>query len=87
MNKVVNLYFSNFFSYFLIFYFPCFLKLSLPPEIEVDNTSAVEAVIKSDKYRLSLLNEEAELTSKLEDGDITVSGRLKEVLFSSSLVF
>ena len=35
--------------------------------------------MKSDKFRMSLLNEEAELTQKLEGGDATVGDRLKEV--------
>lgn len=48
-------------------------------EIEVDKTSAIETVIKSDKVRLALLEEEAALTKKLEEGDVSVNERLKEV--------
>ncbi|MFH4975122.1 hypothetical protein AB6A40_001831 [Gnathostoma spinigerum] len=48
-------------------------------EIEVDDTPAIDAVVKSDKHRLALLEEEAELTRTLESGDISVGERLKEV--------
>lgn len=63
-------------------------KLDIPPnidllyceqEIEVDSTSAIDTVVKSDKHRLELLNEEKELTSKLEAGDLSASERLQEV--------
>jgi len=45
----------------------------------VDSTSAIDTVVKSDKKRLALLEEEAELTKKLEAGNASVSERLKEV--------
>lgn len=48
-------------------------------EIEVDKTSAIDTVVKSDKHRLALLCEEAELTKKLEEGNVSVGERLKEV--------
>uniref|UniRef100_A0A0N5AG92 ATP-binding cassette sub-family F member 1 n=1 Tax=Syphacia muris TaxID=451379 RepID=A0A0N5AG92_9BILA len=63
-------------------------KLDIPPnidllyceqEIEVDDTSAVDTVVKSDKLRTSLLEEEAQLIKKLEDGDVSVGERLKEI--------
>ncbi|KHN83428.1 ATP-binding cassette sub-family F member 1 [Toxocara canis] len=63
-------------------------KLAIPPnidllyceqEIDVDKTSAIDTVVKSDKRRLALLDEEAELTKKLEGGDVSVGERLKEV--------
>ncbi|PAV91654.1 hypothetical protein WR25_20129 [Diploscapter pachys] len=48
-------------------------------EIAVDSTPAIDAVVNSDKVRLRLLKEEEELTQKLEDGDTSVTERLKEV--------
>ncbi|VDK70880.1 unnamed protein product, partial [Anisakis simplex] len=63
-------------------------KLAIPPnidllyceqEIEVDSTSAIDTVVKSDKHRLALIDEEAELTKKLEGGDVSVGERLKEI--------
>ena len=63
-------------------------KLSIPPsidvlyceqEIKVDRTSALNAVLQSDKVRLQLLEEQASLTKQLEDGDISVTTRLQEV--------
>uniref|UniRef100_A0A915B9J7 ABC transporter domain-containing protein n=1 Tax=Parascaris univalens TaxID=6257 RepID=A0A915B9J7_PARUN len=63
-------------------------KLAIPPnidllyceqEIEVDKTSAIDTVVKSDKRRLELIKEEAELTKKLESGDMNAGERLKEV--------
>lgn len=48
-------------------------------EIEVDDTPAVEAVVKSDKKRTSLLEEETALTVKVETGDMEANDRLKEV--------
>uniref|UniRef100_A0A915Q5E3 ABC transporter domain-containing protein n=1 Tax=Setaria digitata TaxID=48799 RepID=A0A915Q5E3_9BILA len=48
-------------------------------EIEVDSTPAIDAVVRSDKHRLSLVEEEMQLTKKLEEGDISVGERLKEV--------
>lgn len=48
-------------------------------EIEADKTSAIETVLRSDKVRTKLLEEEAELTKKLEAGDISVSEKLQEV--------
>lgn len=63
-------------------------RLDIPPnidvlyceqEIEVDDTPAVEAVVKADKKRLALINEEKELTQKVEAGDIEANERLKEV--------
>ncbi|CAD5234587.1 unnamed protein product [Bursaphelenchus xylophilus] len=62
-------------------------KLNIPPtidilyceqEIAVDETSAVDTVIKSDKVRLKLLEEEADLTKKLENGE-EVNERLQLV--------
>uniref|UniRef100_A0AAF5Q5K5 Uncharacterized protein n=1 Tax=Wuchereria bancrofti TaxID=6293 RepID=A0AAF5Q5K5_WUCBA len=49
-------------------------------EIEVDKTSAVDAVVKSDKHRLALMEEETQLIRKLEEGDISVGEHLKEVV-------
>lgn len=63
-------------------------KLNIPPsidilyceqEIAVDETSAIETVLKSDKVRLALLEEEAALTKELEAGNTAVNERLKEV--------
>ncbi|PAV67989.1 hypothetical protein WR25_23357 [Diploscapter pachys] len=48
-------------------------------EIAVDSTPAIDAVVNSDKVRLGLLKEEEELTQKLEDGDTSITERLKEV--------
>ncbi|CAD6198037.1 unnamed protein product [Caenorhabditis auriculariae] len=48
-------------------------------EIKVDSTSAIDTVVKSDKNRMRLLDEEAALTKQLEEGDTTVTERLKEV--------
>lgn len=56
-------------------------------EIEVDRTSAIDTVVKSDKKRLQLLEEEAELTKKLEGGDVSASERLKEVSCFNSLLW
>uniref|UniRef100_A0A1I8EI32 ATP-binding cassette n=2 Tax=Wuchereria bancrofti TaxID=6293 RepID=A0A1I8EI32_WUCBA len=63
-------------------------RLDIPPnidllyceqEIEVDKTSAIDAVVKSDKHRLALMEEETQLIRKLEEGDISVGEHLKEV--------
>jgi len=63
-------------------------KLNIPPsidvlyceqEIKVDRTSALNAVLLSDKVRVQLLEEQAALTQKLEDGDVSVTARLQEV--------
>ncbi|WKY13208.1 hypothetical protein Q1695_004203 [Nippostrongylus brasiliensis] len=48
-------------------------------EIAVDSTSAIDTVVKSDKKRLELLEEQQKLTSQLEDGDSTVVQRMQEV--------
>ncbi|CAI5451952.1 unnamed protein product [Caenorhabditis angaria] len=48
-------------------------------EIQVDSTSAIDTVVKSDKKRLALIDEEAKLTAQLEEGDTGVTERLKEV--------
>lgn len=48
-------------------------------EIKVDSTPAIDAVVKSDKHRLALMEEEAQLIKKLEEGDISVGEHLKEV--------
>ena len=58
-------------------------KYVLFSEIAVDSTPAIDAVVNSDKVRLRLLKEEEELTKKLEDGDTSVTERLKEVIFIS----
>lgn len=48
-------------------------------EIEADDTPAWEAVIKADRKRLALLEEEKRLTAELEkSGDATANDRLKE---------
>ena len=39
-------------------------------------------MLNSDKVRLNLLNEEAALTKKLEDGDTSVTERLQQVTFN-----
>jgi len=63
-------------------------KLNIPPtidilyceqEIAVDETSAIETVLRSDKVRVSLMDEEKELTKKLEDGDMEANERLQAV--------
>ncbi|MCP9263135.1 WD repeat-containing protein 36 [Dirofilaria immitis] len=63
-------------------------RLDIPPnidllyceqEIEVDSTPAIDAVVKSDKHRLALIEEEGQLIKKLEGGDISVSEQLKQV--------
>ncbi|KAL3990375.1 ABC transporter family protein [Acanthocheilonema viteae] len=63
-------------------------RLDIPPnidllyceqEIEVDNTPAIDAIVKSDKHRLALMEEEAQLIKRLEEGDISVGEHLKEV--------
>ncbi|PIO62904.1 ABC transporter, ATP-binding protein [Teladorsagia circumcincta] len=48
-------------------------------EITVDSTSAIDTVVKSDKKRLALLEEEAQVTKQLEEGDSTVVLRLQEI--------
>nr|CDJ88192.2 unnamed protein product [Haemonchus contortus] len=48
-------------------------------EIAVDSTSAIDTVVKSDKKRLALLDEESELTKQLEEGDSSVVQRLQEI--------
>ncbi|KHJ98189.1 hypothetical protein OESDEN_01830 [Oesophagostomum dentatum] len=48
-------------------------------EIAVDSTSAIDTVVKSDKKRLALLEEQAQLTKQLEDGDHSVVQRMQEV--------
>jgi len=48
-------------------------------EICVDNTSAIETVLRSDKVRVNLMEKEEEFTRQLEAGDISASDRLKEV--------
>ncbi|CAJ0945631.1 unnamed protein product, partial [Mesorhabditis belari] len=48
-------------------------------EISVDSTSAINAVLLSDKKRNALLQEQEEMTKKLEDGDVSASERLKQV--------
>ncbi|ETN82309.1 ABC transporter, ATP-binding protein [Necator americanus] len=48
-------------------------------EIAVDSTSAIDTVVKSDKKRLALLEEQEELVKQLEDGDNNVVERMKEV--------
>ncbi|KAI1730345.1 ABC transporter domain-containing protein [Ditylenchus destructor] len=62
-------------------------KLNIPPhidilyceqEIDVDKTSAIETVLKSDKVRLGLLEKEKELTQRLENGDLSASEELQE---------
>ncbi|GMR33223.1 hypothetical protein PMAYCL1PPCAC_03418 [Pristionchus mayeri] len=42
-------------------------------EIAVDATSAIDIVVKSDKVRLALLEEQEKLTKRLEDGDTSRS--------------
>lgn len=63
-------------------------KFPIPPnidilyceqEIEVDETPAIQAVINADKKRLDLLNEEKELSAKMETGDSSITVRLKQV--------
>ncbi|KAK6753472.1 hypothetical protein RB195_012828 [Necator americanus] len=48
-------------------------------EIAVDSTSAIDTVVKSDKKRLALLEEQEKLVKQLEDGDNNVVERMKEV--------
>ncbi|EPB68628.1 ABC transporter, ATP-binding protein [Ancylostoma ceylanicum] len=48
-------------------------------EIAVDSTSAIDTVVKSDKKRLALLEEQDQLTKQLEDGDNNVVQRMQEV--------
>ncbi|KAI6185096.1 hypothetical protein M3Y97_00668100 [Aphelenchoides bicaudatus] len=48
-------------------------------EIAVDDTSAIDTVIKSDKVRANLLEKEKELTKSLEDGDLDAAIELKEI--------
>ena len=64
-------------------------KLSLPPspfhpfpslsEIVVDDTPAIEAVLKADVQRLQLLEEERKLIAASESGDDSQSERLEQV--------
>lgn len=51
------------------------------PEIAVDATSAIDTVVKSDKHRLKLLEEQDALTKKLEEGDTSteLTERIQEV--------
>lgn len=51
------------------------------PEIAVDATSAIDTVVKSDKERLKLLEEQDALTKKLEEGDTSteLTERIQEV--------
>uniref|UniRef100_A0A915D1F3 Uncharacterized protein n=1 Tax=Ditylenchus dipsaci TaxID=166011 RepID=A0A915D1F3_9BILA len=62
-------------------------KLNIPPHIDilyceqeifVDETSAIETVLRSDKVRTQLMDKEKALIQKLEDGDISVSEELQE---------
>ncbi|KAF8386346.1 abcf-1 [Pristionchus pacificus] len=50
-------------------------------EIAVDATSAIDTVVKSDKHRLKLLEEQDALTKKLEEGDTSteLTERIQEV--------
>lgn len=48
-------------------------------EIQVDSTSAIDTVVKSDKKRLALLEEEAKLMSEIEEGKTEAAERMKEV--------
>jgi ATP-binding cassette subfamily F protein 1 len=64
-------------------------KLQIPPnidvlyceqEIEADETAAWLAVVKADRRRFALLDEEKSLIAKIELGEATeLSERLKEV--------
>lgn len=45
----------------------------------MDSTSAIDTVVKSDKKRLALLEEQDQLTKQLEDGDNNVVQRMQEV--------
>uniref|UniRef100_A0AC34F422 ABC transporter domain-containing protein n=1 Tax=Panagrolaimus sp. ES5 TaxID=591445 RepID=A0AC34F422_9BILA len=63
-------------------------KLNIPPhidilyceqEIRVDNTTAINAVLQSDKHRFALIDEHEKLNQKLEDGDLSVSDRIQEI--------
>nr|CAD2175035.1 unnamed protein product [Meloidogyne enterolobii] len=63
-------------------------KLAIPPnidilyceqEIEADETSAIETVLRSDKIRMELITKEADLLSKLELGDTNVTEELQQV--------
>ncbi|VDM59151.1 unnamed protein product [Angiostrongylus costaricensis] len=47
-------------------------------EIAVDDTSAIDTVVKSDKKRLDLLAEQERLTKELEEGNSGVVERLQE---------
>ncbi|CAI2355383.1 unnamed protein product [Caenorhabditis sp. 36 PRJEB53466] len=48
-------------------------------EIQVDSTSAIDTVVRSDKKRLALLEEENQLMTQIEEGNTEVTERLKEV--------
>uniref|UniRef100_A0A915MSN0 AAA+ ATPase domain-containing protein n=1 Tax=Meloidogyne javanica TaxID=6303 RepID=A0A915MSN0_MELJA len=48
-------------------------------EIEADETSAIETVLRSDKIRMELIIKEADLLSKLELGDTNVTEELQQV--------
>ncbi|EGT43717.1 hypothetical protein CAEBREN_13072 [Caenorhabditis brenneri] len=48
-------------------------------EIQVDSTSAIDTVVKSDKKRLALLEKEAELMKKIEEGVSEAAEEMKEV--------
>ncbi|KAI6210660.1 ATP-binding cassette sub-family F member 1 [Aphelenchoides besseyi] len=63
-------------------------KLDIPPnidilyceqEIAVDETSAIETVLRSDKVRVQLLEEQEKLMKELEEGNTSVNERLQEV--------
>ncbi|CAL2044534.1 unnamed protein product [Caenorhabditis brenneri] len=48
-------------------------------EIQVDSTSAIDTVVKSDKKRIALLEKEAELMKKIEEGVAEAAEEMKEV--------
>lgn len=49
-------------------------------EVEVGEISAIDTVLKADKKRLQLLEEEKKLNDELEAGDDSNTERLKQVM-------
>lgn len=48
-------------------------------EVQADDTKAIDAVVKADKKRLALLEEQEKLQKAAEQGDLSRADRMKEV--------
>ena len=60
--------------------FVAYSHLLLLTEVEVGEISAIDTVLKADKKRLKLLEEEKKLNDELEAGDDSNTERLKQVM-------